>query len=68
MKKSFLNKEPKSFHLYLSMKSCFRMLDPKRQLFKRRVTSRLATPLGDPRGVPKCFRKFFQAISQRSFS
>merc|ERR1719277_2056230 len=59
MKKSFLNKEPKSFHLYLSMKSCFRMLDPKRQLFKRRVTSRLATPLGDPRGVPKCFRKCF---------
>merc|ERR1719232_1582915 len=59
MKKSFLNKEPKSFHLYLSMKSGFRMLDPKRQLFKRRVTSRLATPLGDPRGVPKCFRKCF---------
>merc|ERR1719232_1832678 len=59
MKKSFLNKEPKSFHLYLSMKSCFRMLDSKRQLFKRRVTSRLATPLGDPRGVPKCFRKCF---------
>merc|ERR1719367_78840 len=59
MKKSFLNKEPKSFHLYLSMKRCFRMLDPKRQLFKRRVTSRLATPLGDPRGVPKCFRKCF---------
>merc|ERR1719232_532342 len=59
MKKSFLNKEPKSFHLYLSMKSCFRMLDPKRQLFKRRVSSRLATPLGDPRGVPKCFRKCF---------
>merc|ERR1719270_2890891 len=59
MKKSFLNKEPKSFHLYLSMKSCFRMLDPKRQSFKRRITSRLATPLGDPRGVPKCFRKSF---------
>merc|ERR1719277_1790472 len=59
MKKSFLNKEPKSFRLYLSMKSCFRMLDPKRQLFKRRVTSRLATPLGDPRRVPKCFRKCF---------
>merc|ERR1719270_1887429 len=59
MKKSFLNKEPKSFHLYLEMKSCFRMLDPKRHLVKRRVTSRLATPLGDPRGVPKCFRKFF---------
>jgi len=59
MKKSFLNQKPKSFHLYLNMKSCYRMLDPKRHLVKRRVTSRLATPLGDPRGVPKCFRKFF---------
>jgi len=59
MKKSFLNKNPKSFHLYLNMKSCYRMLDPKRHLVKRRVTSRLATPLGDPRGVPKCFRKCF---------
>jgi len=59
MKKSFLNQKPKSFHLYLNMKSCFRMLDRKRHLVKRRVTSRLATPLGDPRGVPKCFRKFF---------
>merc|ERR1712012_857900 len=59
MKKSFLNQKPKSFHLYLNMKSCYRMLDPKRHLVKRRVTSCLATPLGDPRGVPKCFRKFF---------
>merc|ERR1719310_1345827 len=58
MKKSFL-KNPKNFFLNLGMKNCYRMLDQKRHLVKRRVTSRLATPLGDPRGVPKCFRKFF---------
>jgi len=44
------------FYLRVHVRGVYKMWNFKRQ-FKVRTTSRRATPLGDPRGVPKLFRK-----------
>jgi len=44
------------FYLRVHVRGVYKMWNIKRQ-FKVRTTSRRATPLGDPRGVPKLFRK-----------
>jgi len=44
------------FYLRVHVRGVYKMWNIKRQ-FKERTTSRRATPLGDPRGVPKLFRK-----------
>ena len=55
------NKKPKN-SIRLTMENVFKMQDiGKRNSVK--VTSRKAAPLGDPRGVPKYFRKcFYKAV------
>ena len=44
------------FYLRVHVRGAYKMWNKTRQ-FKVRTTSRRATPLGDPRGVPKLFRK-----------
>ena len=44
------------FYLRVHLRGAYKMWNKTRQ-FKVRTTSRRATPLGDPRGVPKLFRK-----------
>ena len=44
------------FYLRVHVSGAYKMWNKTRQ-FKVRTTSRRATPLGDPRGVPKLFRK-----------
>jgi len=52
------------FYLRVHVRGVYKMWNIKRQ-FKVRTTSRRATPLGDPRGVPKLFRKCSSLKSYR---
>ena len=52
------------FYLRVHVRGVYKMWNIQRQ-FKERTTSRRATPLGDPRGVPKLFRKCSSLKSYR---